>query len=145
MSTPGPGTVVTGFCWFSGSVQSNASEGSGSRLDRRSTPQGHGLDGDSEWRMIFAPGTFVLGCVWAVFSKVVRCGRGRSRVVRLPVIPSPPAWGGMEWYGRSQAGSIRIVDRATGRWGSDLRRPRVLAASRLCSRRSGQATDVPVA
>lgn len=25
----------------------------------------------------------------------------------MPVIPSPPAWGGMECYGRSQAGSIK--------------------------------------
>src|SRR6266496_4691664 len=53
--------------------------------------------------------------------------------------------GGMECCGRSQAGSIRYLDHATGRWGSDQPRPRVLAASRRYSRRSGQATDVPVA
>ena len=50
----------------------------------------------------------------------------------------------MEWYGRSQAESIRVVDRANW-WGSDLRRPRVLAAPEGCSRWSGQATDVSVA
>jgi hypothetical protein len=37
VSTPDIGVVVTGFCWFPGSVLTSASEGSGSRLDRRST------------------------------------------------------------------------------------------------------------
>src|SRR6266545_803564 len=82
-------------------------------------------------------------------SSLKEWGRVKPRTwvvcVWLPVIPSPPTGGGMECCGRSQAGSIRYARPRHQRRGSDLRRPRVLAASRRCSRRAGQATDVPVA
>jgi hypothetical protein len=49
---------LTRFCRFPGSVRTNAGEGSGSRLDRRSTrASGRGLDADPERRRIVAPGS----------------------------------------------------------------------------------------
>jgi hypothetical protein len=115
-SLTGRGRVNPGGCdrffRFPGSVRTNAGKGSGSRLGRRSTrASGLGLDAGSDRRRIVAPGTRAVRLWVAVFS-IVRCGRcGGTGSLRLPVIPSPPR--GMEWYGRSQSGSIRVVDRAT--------------------------------
>src|SRR6266540_3735830 len=137
--------VMTRFYPIPGSVQTSAGEGSGSRLDRRSTraaglaltpaPIGACLHRAGNDSCEVVSGRVLHRPLWTVW---------RNRSVRLPVIPSPPTWGGMEWYGRGQAESIRVVDRATG-GGSDLQRPRVLAAPEGRSRRSGQATDVSVA
>ena len=129
-----------------GSVQTNASEGSGSRLDRKVDPRsGLGHDAGSEWRMMCTPGSVLVGGrvlqrpMWTVW---------RNRGTRLPVIPSPPAGGGMEWYGRSQAGSIRVCrprHRGGGQTSSDLaswlRRAVVHAGrarQRMCPSRSPQ-------
>ncbi len=95
--------------------------------------------------MMITPGSVLVGGrvlqrpMWTVW---------RNRGTRLPVIPSPPAGGGMEWYGRSQAGSIRVVDHATGGGGqtcgdlaSWLRRAVVHAGrarQRMCPSRSPQ-------
>ena len=57
--------------------------------------------------MIVAPGTMVLGCGWPC-SPTSEMDGVANRRGRLPVIPSPPAVGGMECYGRSQAGSIKF-------------------------------------
>src|SRR6266540_4129982 len=137
--------VMTRFYPIPGSVQTSAGEGSGSRLDRRATraaglaltpaPIGACLHRAGNDSCEVVSGRVLHRPLWTVW---------RNRSVRLPVIPSPPTWGGMEWYGRGQAESIRVVDRATG-GGSDLQRPRVLAAPEGRSRRSGQATDVSVA
>jgi hypothetical protein len=70
---------------------------------------------------------------------------GRLGGSGIPVAGHPFAagGGGMEWYGRSQAGSIKKIDRAG--WGSDTERPRAWLHRDLVSRCSGQATDVAVA
>jgi len=79
----------------------------------------------------------------AVFSSV--CS-GRCGGAGVPVAGHPFAAGegGMEWYGRSQAGSIRYVDRAAG-GGQTCNDLASWPRRREGSHWSGQATDVPVA
>ncbi len=94
--------------------------------------------------MIVAPGTGVCGCGWAVFSNV-RCGRCggtggsgcRSSLRRRR---------GRHGVVRPQPGGVNQSRRPRHRGGGQTCvRPRVLAAPERRSRRSGQATDVPVA
>jgi hypothetical protein len=105
------------FLLIPGSVRAYAGEGSGSRLDRRSTRvSGLGLDADPERAQNRRAGNEVgeVVGVGRVLSNV-RSGRCGEPGVRLPVIPSPPTIG---WHGvvRPQpgTGSIRDVDHATG-------------------------------
>jgi hypothetical protein len=69
----------------------------------------------------------------------------RSRAARSPCIPSPLASGGMEYYGRSQPGSIKCSRPRPVAGRSHPTRPRGLAAPGSCSRGPGQAADVSVA
>src|SRR5687768_9410017 len=67
--------------------------------------------------------------------------------VRRDLVAGHPFATDQGWHGvvRPQpGGSITCARPRHHWWGSDVPRPRVLAASRSCSRRSGQATDVSV-
>ena len=95
-------------------MRTNAGEGSGSRLEPEVDPRsGLGLDADPERRRMFAPGTGYWGCGWpcSPASAVDGWASAGSPVAGHPFAAGE---GGMEWYGCSQAGSIRYVDRATG-------------------------------
>lgn len=80
--------------------------------------------------------------VGRVLHRRVWTGGNCQSGVWLPVIPSPPARAAWSDTAAARRGQSETSGRATGRWGSDLRRPRVLAASRWCSRGSGQADQV---
>ncbi len=145
MSSLGPGLFVA-VCWVPGAGAGQAlvrGRGQGSTGGR--PRRGLALMPAPRWRRVFVPGGVSRGWGWPRAPTSDVDGWQLSARVWLPVIPSPPTGGGMECCGRSQAGSIRYARPRHQRRGSDLRRPRVLAASRRCSRRAGQATDVPVA
>ena len=130
MSTPVAGRFVTGLCLFPGSVRTNAGEGSGSRLDRRSTrAAGLALTPIPSGAESVAPGTR-LWVLWVAVFSSVRSGRFGGTGCPVAGHPFAAGVGGMEWYGRSQAGSIRSSTAPPG-WGSDQQRPRVLAAPEL--------------
>jgi hypothetical protein len=83
-----------------------------------------------------------LGSCGAAVSSDVRSGLGRGVWFRLPVTPSPPA--PAAWSGIAAASRVNRVVDAPPALGSDLRRPRELAAPDRCLRRS-QAADMSVA
>jgi hypothetical protein len=122
VSIPVAEGFVDRFGLFPGSVWATAGKGSGSGLDRRSTraaglvltPIPCGAESVRRERL------WVLwGWPCSPMSKMDGKAEPGSR---LPVIPSPPAWGGMECYGRSQAESIKIdrPRRGGGQTQSDL-------------------------